>query len=135
MESHDIGGIVRRQFLALVEGHYLQRVPRPNSDLLSSDDVVNATPLLQDRFLPPPTEGTNKNGCGTSCQVISRSPGIKFNSRKRKREGAGEEATDEGTPHAKKAKNQDCMEEPEAKRRKGYVRGERYVRVAEGYVS
>lgn len=98
VESGDIGRIVRDQFLKLVEGHYLQRVSRPNADLVISDDNSDAVPQEQDRFRPPPTEG------------------ITFNSRKRNREETGEET---GSPHAKKAKKQDSMEEPEAKRRKG----------------
>eukprot|EP00731_Ephydatia_muelleri_P016873 Em0009g1297a len=99
VEINDIGGEVRQQFLALVRGHYLHRVPRPNADLLATGDVTSDMPLAQDRFQPPSTEG------------------IQFNSRKRKREEAGDEAR---PPDVKKAKNQDSMEEPEAKRRKGW---------------
>ena len=69
MEVHDIGEIVKRQFLALVEEHYLQRVPRPNTDLLGPNDAPSATPSQQDRFQPPPAEGTvvpgGRSGCGT----------------------------------------------------------------------
>ena len=58
MEINDIGGEVRQQFLALVRGHYLHRVPRPNADLLATGDVTSDMPLAQDRFQPPSTEGT-----------------------------------------------------------------------------
>eukprot|EP00731_Ephydatia_muelleri_P016865 Em0009g1289a len=85
VEINDIGGEVRQQFLALVRGHYLHRVPRPNADLLATGDVTSDMPLAQDRFQPPSTEG------------------IQFNSRKRKREEAGDEAR---PPDVKKAKNQ-----------------------------
>ena len=71
LESSDIVGVVRQQFLALIQGHYLQRVPRPNADLLAAGDVTSDMPPAQDRFQPPPTEGEKKNGppgngCGST---------------------------------------------------------------------
>ena len=63
VEHADIGQVVKQQFVALVEDHFLQRVRLPSGELLTiahgSQDVGGVSTIeVYRRFeLPPSTEG------------------------------------------------------------------------------
>lgn len=63
VEHADIGQVVKQQFVALVEDHFLQRVRPPSGELLTiahgSQDVGGVSTIeVYRRFeLPPSTEG------------------------------------------------------------------------------